>query len=284
MNDASAAALITNTWADLFVKRANFVFGNQGEDALAFFETQLKTAEIKLETAEMSFIDFQSTNRQITLRNELDVLSQTQVNYQHDLREIRAILEEARFLQGQLSINGDNLTPADAVAGLILQSKALNIDSGGNSSSETLQLQLTADTLSTTLDGQAALLGNLEQLLLTKKETLEEELVLIDQDMLERQTALQKIFATRTRLETDRDVAAETYDSLSRKVEESRISSQETASQVQLASKAAAPLEPAGISPLIQSILAAMVMFLGTIGVSFLSQWWSHGRPASSRK
>lgn len=280
MNDANTAAIVTNAWADLFVKRANFVFGNQGEDAFLFFESQLGTAEIKLQDAELALVQFQTENNQVTLENGLTVLSETQTAHQRDLRQIRSVLEEVRFLQEQLVLSQADLTTADALAGLILQSKALSIDANTASSEggNALQFQLTADTLTTTPEGQSALLDRLEQLLVSKQEFILNELLQIEADIIETQTTLQALKGTRSRLDGERTVAAETYESLARKVEESRISSQETAAQVQLASQAAVPLDPAGLSPLIKSILAAVVALMAAVGVSFLSQWWTQGR------
>lgn len=277
MNDADAAAAVTNVWATLFVKRANFVFGNQGEDAVVFFQDQLADVQTQLEMAEEALVTFQATNRQVSLSNEMAVLSESQTGYQRDQREIRAILEEVRFLKNQLMAETGELSSADALSGLILQSKVLNIESSGTPN-ETLQVQISTDSLTSSREGQIALFGKLEQLLLAKQQAISEELNLIEKQILESQSTLQQSTATRSRLENERTVAQETYSSLARKVQESRISSQETAAQVQLASKAAVPLEPAGLGAVVKSVLVALVVFIGSIGVSILHQWWYNGR------
>lgn len=277
MRDPETAAKVTNAWADIFVKRANFVFGNQGEDAVVFFQDQLANAQTQLDEAEAALVSFQASNRQVTLSNELAILSESQTGYQRDLREIRAILEEVRFLQTQLESEAAELTSADVLAGLILQSKVLNIESSGPTN-ETLQIQLTTDALTPSREGQAALLNSLELLLISKQNAITVELENIDRSILDRQSTLQQISATRSRLENERTIGEETVASLARKVQESRISSQETAAQVQLASQAAVPLEPAGLSAAVKSIIVALVVFMGSVGVSFLHQWWINGR------
>ena len=97
------ASEITNRWAELFVVRANEVFGSQGDEQLGFFEDQLVGAAQELQQAEQNLIDFQARNRSMILENELLALQQTQADQLAKQRQIALILQDAEGLHEQLN-------------------------------------------------------------------------------------------------------------------------------------------------------------------------------------
>jgi uncharacterized protein involved in exopolysaccharide biosynthesis len=176
---------------------------------------------------------------------------------------------------------------------LILQIKAFGADSTSTSTSTSattstsststvpLQFQLDSANVALTSANRAEQLDLLDSLATTLESTLieiDENLVALEPQMLEKQRLYQEIVTENDRLLRDQDVATETYLALARKVDEERILAQDNSGGVRLASGAAVPVQPAG-SGLLLNVVVAGVVGLGLgLGIALILAWWRGSR------
>ena len=125
--DPASAAQIVNRWAQLFVERANDLYGQDKGD-LAFFEAQLAEAEAALSKAEQDQIAFQSRNESAILRAQLDSQQATMEEYLKAIRSLRLIVQDARSLQERLGSqdSASRGSLGDDLTSLFLEVDALN--------------------------------------------------------------------------------------------------------------------------------------------------------------
>lgn len=267
------AAELANSWAGLFVDWANQIYGDQGDQQLLFFEEQLDEAGKKLKEADQALIDFQGQNRSYILENEILALQQTQADYLAKQRQANLILQDIDSLLAQ--VNGSDQENVDQLAAILLQIRAL----GGvpNSTESTLpwQIQINVNGQSDlSQSDQEALLSNLRETLLVQSEQLDDRLAEIEPQILSVQEQKQEANSEENRLVRDFEVAEETYLTISRTVDEKRITSQDTTSGVMLASKTAVPENPTGPSNILLAIGAGLLgMVLATVLI-ILVTWW----------
>lgn len=273
LGDAEDSARLANSWAELFVRWANDIFGDQNSNQLAFFESQLVQARADLEASEEALVDFQSENRTAILTNELDALKLTQASYLDDTRALAFLIQDIQDLRSQIASqnSGSAVTFADQLTALLLQIEAFGADM-----TSPLQVDASTTGILTTADRREQLAA-LDGLLITLNERLDttaRRLLELEPQLLETQRQLQEIQTEQTRLTRDVEVYTETYTALARKVEEERISSQDLSSGVRLASKAAVPRKPVGPQRLINTAVAAVLgLAVGALGVLVVS-WW----------
>jgi uncharacterized protein involved in exopolysaccharide biosynthesis len=106
-----------------------------------------------------------------------------------------------------------------------------------------------------------ALIGTLQD----KQAEIQQQAAALQPDILALQKELQIARTDLDRLTRDRDVARDTYLTLTRKLDETRVAAQDTSSGVQLASEASLPVEPVSPRKGFNAILGGILGFL--IGV-----------------
>lgn len=272
-SDADGAARIVNTWAELFVAWANEIYGDQNGEQVDFFESQLEQAAAELKTAEQALIDFQAHNRVGIVNNQLNSLSELQAQYLKDQNSVVFLIQDIQGLRDQLATqsDGDSVTFADQLTALFLQIKAFNAQAA-----TPLQLQVSAaESFADKNRGeQIAFLEGLVGTLESRSVQTEERLAELEPQILGLQQQKREMETESERLIRNRDVAQETYTALARKVEEERITSQDTSSGVRLASQAAVPVEPVGPRRLLNTVVAGgLGLMLGVFSV-FIKGWW----------
>ncbi|MCB8984007.1 MAG: hypothetical protein H6659_09290 [Ardenticatenaceae bacterium] len=271
--DPQITADVANQWAELFVVRANEVFGNLGGDQLAYFESQQASAAQELSQAEQALIEFQARNLGSTVNNQLTALQNIQADYLTNKQKLNFLAGDVQALRDQLGQNSDvdTITLADQLTALLLQLKAFGVD-------ETTPLQLQVDTAvslpSADRAEQIAFLDGLVETLTARIETIDAELALLEPQILALQQQKQETDTESNQLNRKYTVAEETYTALARKVEEERITSQDTSSGVRLASKTAVPQEPTRLSRILITIAAAIVGSVIAIFVVIAVCWW----------
>ena len=279
--DPDQAARITNLWAGLFVTRANEIFGDQGEDQEQFFIDQLADAEVELSSAEDALISFEAHNRSSIIDNELASLLQIQASYLADQREIAFLLQDIEGLHDQLNAeSGGVVTFADQLTALSLQLKAFSA-----SANIPVQLQLEATESLTTpdRDQQVAYLKTLIATLETRLDHIDETMVGLEPKMLTLQEQKQETATESVRLNRDVSVANETYMALARKVEEERITSDEIASVVKLASEAAVPEKAESRGRLLNTVVAGLLALILAVFAVATLHWWRQEGALSER-
>jgi len=290
------AARVANAWAELFVTRANEIYGTQGEDQVQFFEGQLERAQAELAAAEQALVAFQARNQGAVLEAQLASAQQNLQDYLVEQREIERATRNARALRGSVAdLPTDELVSAgDDLAALLLQIQAFDVhasrpaqvsESGRSASygaesqarpslwlqvsdSALLSSERTAGELAVFLDGLVATLG-------ARGEEIEAQVATLEPQILGLQQQLQEVQTEEDRLTRARDVARETYMTLARKVEEVRIAAEDTSGEVRLASRAAVPEVPVSPRKLLNTAVAGMLgLMVGVFG-AFAVEWWN---------
>jgi uncharacterized protein involved in exopolysaccharide biosynthesis len=294
------AARIANAWAELFVTRANEIYGTQGEGQVQFFEGQLERAEAELDAAEQALIAFQARNQGAVLEAQLVSAQQDLQDYLVEQREIERATRNARALRGNVADlpTEEPVSAGDDLAALLLQIQAFDVrasrpaqvsESGRSASysaeSEprpSLWLQVSDAALLSSERTAGELVGFLDGLvatLETRGEGIEAQVAALEPQILALQQQLQEVQMEEDRLNRARDVARETYLTLARKVEEQRIAAEDTSGEVRLASRAAIPEKPVSPRKLLNTAVAGMLgLIVGVFGVFAVAWWNADGR------
>jgi len=275
--DPEVAAHIANLWAEIFVRRANEVYGTDAQSQLQFYQGQLERAKAELTAAEEALVEFQARNRESVLQNQLNSYRQMQADYLADQRQITYIVQDIQGLREQLSRQPADrpATLADQLTALFLQIKAFNAQA-----SAPIQLQVdSAATLSEkSLPEQIAFLDDLVRVLEAKSAEIEGRLAELEPQILALQEELQEIRTEEDRLTRSRDVAQETYMTLARKVEEARIAAEDASTgEVRLASQAAVPEKPTSPRKLLNTAVAGVLGLMLAVFGAFVTEWWQSG-------
>jgi succinoglycan biosynthesis transport protein ExoP len=284
--DPERSALIVNRWAELFVKAANDLYGQSAKE-LAFFEAQLAEAEAALSKAEQDLIGFRARDDAAILETQLNNKQASLEEYLGIIRSLRLIVQDARSMQDRLRLQDASarISLSDELTTLLLEIDTLGSaqkrGSGDSVEASALPVQIQIagqEGLSDkTVGQQIALLDSLIATLGTKLTALETEAESLEPDILTLQEELQQTRTEGDRLELTKGVAQETVMTLSRKVAETRIATQDEAGDVRLASRATVPDEPVSPRKLLNTAVAgALGLFLGVFGV-FAIEYWRSG-------
>lgn len=270
--DADRASEIANLWANLFVKIANEIYGDQNETQVEFFKEQLTDADANLAIAEKALIEFEARNNLSTISNELNNLLQAQNDYLKKQRVITFIIKDTESLRSYLLASATaEITLTDQLTSLLLQTAAFN-----STSTTTVQLQInSAEAFSQlTKQEQIALLEAQLEVFHDQQADIDISLQELEPQILDLQRQFQEIDTERSQLSRDKSLAEETVTALSRKVEEVQITSQDTSSGVQLASQAMVPEMPVAPRRVLLTIAAGVLGFCLAIVYSLLTHWW----------
>jgi uncharacterized protein involved in exopolysaccharide biosynthesis len=274
--DPQVAADVANKWAELFVVRANEVFGGQGGEQLSYFEDQLSAAKQKMQQAEEKLIGFQARNRSMILDNELTALQQTQADQLARERQIALLLQDAEGLLKQLNgaSNSDDPSAADQLAAVLLQLRAY----GGvpsTDSSTSWQLQVNVDQISAAgRQEQITFLSDLQDALAAQTIQIDTHLAELEPQILRLQQEKQEADIREGRLSGELALAGETHIALANKVEEEKITSQNTGSGVRLASRSAVPEWASGPRKLLIITVGGFIGMFIAILVILVFTWW----------
>jgi polysaccharide biosynthesis transport protein len=271
--DPAAVTAVANEWADLFVVHANRLYGGQAEEQVTFFTNQLIYVEGQLETAQQVLVAFQARNRAQILNNQLRTYIQTQAIYLEQAQAVNLISQDIHLLSQQLQSQTErqSVTRADQLTALLLQVKAFNV-----SETSSLQLQLGEGLPGEnfTIGEQVRLLEGLAAVLNSKATETETQLRALEPQILAVQREIQELTAEKERLQHDVEVAQETRITLARKLEETRLNTQEVGGEVQLASYAAVPEKAVGPRKLVNTAVAGVLGLLLSTMAILSAYWW----------
>lgn len=265
------AAQLVNQWAELFVGRANEIYANRGSGQIDFYAQQVEDAAVRLDTAEQALAIFQGINRLALVSNELTSLTNLQAGYvnysnslarlQNDIRAARA--QETSLAGGTTGVAGDYTT-------LALQSRVIELQN-----SLPLTIQLTpADSIAIAGQNQAQFLDSLESIVDEMQPAIEVELAALEPRILSLQREQVALQARMTRLTADRDLALETYKTLSRKLDEERLTTNDISYGFRQVSRAVIPEMPVGSNRTLAAIAGAAFGALLAAVVIILYTWW----------
>jgi len=309
--EPEVAAVIANAWAQLFVVRANQIYGTQGPDEVAFLETQLEQAGTELETAEEALTAFQARNEAAITEARLASAQQDLHDYLTQGREIERLVRNVLALQARVAdqAEGEQVGPDDAVTALLLQVQAFSARASrpahpereGEFAAEVpdllsvdvrlvetaqaepdlvVQLQVGDPALFAGRRTAGELAASLTGLLSTLREwqtEIEEQAVSLEPRILALQGELQQTRMEEYRLATAVTAARDTYMTLTYKLQEAHIRATSAGGGVRLASWASVPESPAGPRRAFNAVLVGVLgLFLSVFGV-LIRGWWCGG-------
>ena len=263
-SEPQQAQTIANLWASLYVTYTSELYQQRSSSAI-FFETKAAEAQNRLATAEQALVDYQAKNPLNLVTAQLSSKQAEFGSYLAANRTITLVIQDARSLQQQLAQQNVNSPSSlsDQLSALYMQVDALN--AGAN---VPIQLQLSgAGSLSDrTVAEQTALLGTLIEVLQDKSIEIQQQIKTLEPDILALQKAQQAAQVEFDRLTRERDVAKDTYLTLTRKVNETDLAAQDSGGGVQLASEASLPAEPVSTRKGLNAILGGLLgLVLGVI-------------------
>jgi len=264
-------ASIANHWADAFVVSTNRVYGVSAED-VRFFEAQVAQAKEKLDQAEQALVAYQGQNELPVLEARYGSLRSLQAQYLAEQRRIEGLFQDIATLHAQLGARPSAEPPAfdDQLAVLGLSLKSLNAQP-----STLVQLQVTDTSRLTGRTVSEALnyLNTLEKNLRVKYADLDTRLVELGPALQHLQERMERLRSRQNRLQQARDVARETYVTVVRKLEESRIASEDGASRARVASAASVPTRPVAPPTLRSTVVGGVVGLILGLVAAFLLEY-----------
>ncbi len=279
------AAGIANTWSDIVVRAGSEIFGDSTKD-VDFFKEQVAQAEQSLDETDAALVEFEARNQSNIISTRLESLNQAQAEYLNEQRTTSYIIQDIQGLRRQLAAQqgGESMSFADGLTALLLQVKAFN---ARVATSETLasvpapiELQIdNSESLSNkTLAEQIVFLDDLVTTLQAKSTETNMRLLELEPQILASQQTLQLLTAEQDRLVRAQEVSRETYLTLTRKLDEARISAQEENSTMQVGSYAAVPESPVGPRRLFTTGVVGVVAVVFGILAAFFIDYWRRSR------
>jgi uncharacterized protein involved in exopolysaccharide biosynthesis len=273
--DALRSATIANRWAAHFVAVANELYA-PSQDDLTFYTEQRAETEFNLDQAEEDLIDFQARNRAMILTVQLDSKQAALKEYLAAARAVSLIIQDARALRDRLLAEEASTaaSPSDELTALLLEIDALN----QTELPIQLQIPVQQDLGDKTVGDQIAFLDSLVKVLESKEAVLAQEALAMEPDILELQMDLESVRVQEDRLRTVKEMARETFVSLSRKATEARIAAQDSTGQVRLASRATPSTEPASPRRLFNTAIGGVLGLLVGILSAYAIEFWQRGQ------
>lgn len=269
--DREFAALVANTWAQFYVEQMGELYGHSAAEE-SYFQKQLEFSTANLKEAEQALIEFEGRSRIAVFTERIAAKSQALANYLSAQEGTESIIQDAEGLRQQLRSEGGTPAIASNLSILLLQVTSLSSRTG-----LPLEIQLSVDQSGfpgTDVQEQIAFLENLISTLEVKREEIVTAVETLSPEILHLQEELQQEETEKDRLVRARDVAEETYISLSRKVDEVRIVIASEDSGVRIASLAITPERPVAPRKLLNMTIAGVLGLMGTTVAAFVAEYW----------
>ncbi|MEW5958063.1 MAG: Wzz/FepE/Etk N-terminal domain-containing protein [Chloroflexota bacterium] len=280
-----AAAAIANTWAELFVAKANSLYGSKGE--LAQFMQQQQIVAQSLAEADAALTTFRaesglgfnspgvntstndgdgnsntgSSNSRSLIELRLQSKNNLMTTYETELARLRQRQRELELLQETAAGTSPVL-----MAGLLSEM----INAGVVEEAQPYQIKLEAIDPVTGLAAMAKVFESRTRAIEVELGNLNAEILTLQAELAGKREKLEQLMR-------DRDVKAEAYAVISRKVQEAQIDASSEGSstgKVQIASRAAAPTSPISAGRVRNTAVAGVLgLMIGVFG-AFAWEWW----------
>jgi uncharacterized protein involved in exopolysaccharide biosynthesis len=281
--DAQRVAEIANTWANLYVRQVNDLYGKSA-DQYKFFEGLLTQAKNDLEAADQALLEFQKRNDQTVLQAQMTAKQNALSNYLGLNESLILLQQNVKNLQDQLARRPADSPSSlgDDLAQLMLQVNAFS----AQSSSLPIQLQVpNSGRLSDrTVGQQAAYLADLAKTVESKQAEVKEQAEALPAEIRALQGQIQETSTEAARLTRQRDLAQTVYTTLAQKVKETQISTQDTSGIVRLAGSAVAPERPMSRKLLTNTVLGLALGLMAIVLVVFAIEYFRKPAELSSSR
>lgn len=275
-DSAPLAADLANAWANILLAIVDEMYSSPG-GSVDFYNAQLAQTKAQLTAAEQALVKFQSTSRMGVVDNQLASLTALQASYLADQRQLGQALDDIAALRRQIEAgSGETITWADQLTALMLQLDVYEMAQPTPVAGSDIQLQIDTQTNLTTATRQEQFqqLDALAQSAQASHSAIDLRLTELEPRLFALQAEKEDLFHQYEDLTGNRDVARETYLTLTRKLDEERISAAGPSTQLHLASTAAVPERPARSSLPLLLIFGATAGFLISVAIVVLRTWW----------
>jgi len=260
------AARLANVWAEQLVQYLNDMYG--GNNDLSLFEAQVAEAKTALEQADQALATFRreyglgfSGSKELGITRRLQAKTDLLTEYEARADRVAQLLQEARTAASQ----ADETTSPAIVAGLLADMLQLGLAEG--EATPLVQISLGELDAETSL---SALIAALE----AKQNSMDETITRLTAEVEALQAELADKQQELDQLLRDRQVAQNTYLTLSNKLQEARIEAQGEMGEAQLLSRAAVPDKPSSPRRLLNTVVAgALGLMVGVFGAFFVEYW-----------
>jgi uncharacterized protein involved in exopolysaccharide biosynthesis len=288
--EAEEVANVVNIWAETFVTTANELYSSGGE--LERFKQQQEIVTQSLAEVNANLTAFRkengfgfsisssssdgsitineasSDNNQFGLIGQrLDSKNKLLTDYEAELVRLQQMQSEVELLSKTVTAN----TSPVLIAGLLSEM----INAGIVKDTPPYQIKLDSVNPTASLSAMATALQSRITAIKAEMETLQADIETLQAELATKQEQLEQLIR-------ERDVNAETYAVISRKVQEAQIDAfGEGAStgKVQIASRAAVPTNPTSSGRLRNTAVAAVLgLMLGVFGASAVEWWREDGK------
>jgi capsular polysaccharide biosynthesis protein len=275
---AERAALLANTWAQEYAKRANSIYGDSPV-TFSDVEAQAATAKRTYEEAEAGLVAYVGDNPTSQLHRAVQDKQQTLADSLTVSNKLERLLADARSLRGRLGGSGTPTGVGHELAKLILEansfSTATNLPAqppaGASNPSGPISLQFQIDQLKS--DGtpaqQASELDALIGALAARRTLVRaDDVQRLQQEVNRLQAQLEREGSKLRELTRARDLAWSTYTTLATKVAEIGVAAQARGNVVRLAVAAVAPEDPVEPRRVLYTALASLAGLVFGIAVA----------------
>ncbi len=253
------AAQIANEWSSTFIERNEEVTSKETSNTYAFVMGQLEKAKMSLKTSEEELEKFQKVNKVDLLKEQISGKIKQVVQYEVKLDDSNRslMMEKARY--------------KELTAQIKEQERTMPVDKGliGKEEINPLYVGLSSRTADTAVNIQSF---NAEILQLKENvKNLNEEV-----SGLKKQLAEQELI--QTRLTRNVDTARNTYEILSKKGEETKVSSAIKSTTIQVSVPAIPPEFPIKPKKRLNVMIAGVVGLLASIMMAFFMEYLEKNR------
>lgn len=248
------AAAIANAWAEAYISQVNDLYSGVAQSPIQI-KAQATAAWQTYQQTQQALEQFLGESRVAELEQQVKSKQATLADNYVTLNRLDRIIGDARALRDRLR-QGTGTSNSNALSLLLLRMNAFGVSSNLPSSgpSELLQpqqpqLQIAigsaadaGDNINQQAQEVEAILSNLEN----RRKEIQARLGTpeLQQELAKLQQALERERARERELRNDRDLAWDTYNTLSRKEAEVNVASQVTDNEVRLAMRASEPERP----------------------------------------
>ncbi len=249
------AALITNTWADIYVTRVNEVYGESSLDS-ASLEAQAETLKKEYDVKQSALLEFIGSTPTDRLLRERDVVAR-QLNGRVDMEaKLLRLIADATALRELIAGGGTEVTSSQEFSKFMVEANSFMDD---NDTPIRVEAPLNADVTPST---RTQALAELDSLLVMFRGRLEDQGG-AERDALYKQLSnldvqIEVEQAKRKDLEAARDLAFGTYQLVNTKVAENTLATETESQLVQIASPAIVPTRPASKQTLLKTVLGGL--------------------------